>query len=157
MKLSSSIRLDSLIIQIFFIFFYDHHSACGSNSGHGRSISGYDRKLRCAYPVSTDGSLCVSDRSYCPGCAHRKSAACASINTEGSPCVSDRSYCPGYAHRKSPAHPVILKERPAYPVCKAWLFIQINYRSSPLDSDPYLNIFFNHKKLLKIAIETRKV
>ena len=33
MKLSSSIRLDSLIMPIFFIFFYDHRSASGSISG----------------------------------------------------------------------------------------------------------------------------
>ena len=33
MKFSSSIRFDSLIIPIFFIFFYDHRSASGSISG----------------------------------------------------------------------------------------------------------------------------
>ena len=33
MKFSSSIRFDSLIMPIFFIFFYDHRSASGSISG----------------------------------------------------------------------------------------------------------------------------
>ena len=36
MKLLSSIRLDSLIMPIFLIFFYDHPSTSGSNSGHGQ-------------------------------------------------------------------------------------------------------------------------
>ena len=33
MKFSSSFRFDSLIMPIFFIFFYDNHSASGSISG----------------------------------------------------------------------------------------------------------------------------
>ena len=33
MKFSSSISFDSLIMPIFFIFFYDHRSASGSISG----------------------------------------------------------------------------------------------------------------------------
>ena len=33
MKFLSSIRFDSLIMPIFFIFFYDHRSASGSISG----------------------------------------------------------------------------------------------------------------------------
>ena len=53
MKLSSSIQLGSLIIPIFFIFFYDHSNTSDSNSGHGWKI------LVCA-SSKYEGSPCVS-------------------------------------------------------------------------------------------------
>ena len=53
MKLSSTNRLGSLIMPIFFIFFYDHPSTSGSNSGNGR------KTLVCA-SSKYKGSPCVS-------------------------------------------------------------------------------------------------
>ena len=53
MKLLSSIRLDSLIMPIFFIFFYNYHSTSSSNSGHGR-------KTPVCASSKYEGSPCVS-------------------------------------------------------------------------------------------------